>query len=91
VESTAAYIIRGLCRRCCLPETILRSMQACISLSAAGNSLDDCDKLIELVGSSESGMLHLFSQQQLQEFLIFERECLISKMELEEEQLSSDS
>ncbi|RLM58264.1 hypothetical protein C2845_PM18G11880 [Panicum miliaceum] len=91
VESTAAYIIRGLCRRCCLPETILRSMQACISLSAAGDSLDDCDKLIELVGSSESGMLHLFSQQQLQEFLIFERECLISKMELEEEQqLSSD-
>jgi len=92
VESTAAYVIRGLCRRCCLPETILRSMQACISLSAAGDSLHDCDKLIELVGSSESGMLHLFSQQQLQEFLILERECLISKMEIEEEQqLSSDS
>ncbi|CAO2149935.1 unnamed protein product [Urochloa humidicola] len=87
VESTAAYIIRGLCRRCCLPETILRSMQACISLAAAGDSLDDCDKLVELVGSAESGMMHLFSQQQLQEFLIFERECLICKMELEEEQL----
>jgi len=41
-------------------------LQACISLSAAGDSLHDCDKLIELVGSSESGMLHLFSQQQLQ-------------------------
>jgi len=98
VESTAAYIIRGLCRRCCLPETILRSMQvikqiivqntysfllslssvddtlffvafiwqACIALSAAGDSLDNCDKLIELVGSAESGMMHLFSQQQLQ-------------------------
>ncbi|CAN6373285.1 unnamed protein product [Urochloa humidicola] len=91
VESTAAYIIRGLCRRCCLPETILRSMQACISLTAAGDSLDDCDKLVELVGSAESGMMHLFSQQQLQEFLIFERECLICKMELEEEQhLPSD-
>ncbi|CAN6381913.1 unnamed protein product [Urochloa humidicola] len=91
VESTAAYIIRGLCRRCCLPETILRSMQACISLTAAGDSLDDCDKLIELVGSAESGMMHLFSQHQLQEFLIFERECLICKMELEEEQqLPSD-
>ncbi|KAF8666001.1 hypothetical protein HU200_054090 [Digitaria exilis] len=91
VESTGAYIIRGLCRRCCLPETILRSMQACISLSAAGVSLDDCDKLVELVGLSESGLMHLFSQQQLQEFLIFERECLISKMELEEEQqLASD-
>ncbi|CAL4986239.1 unnamed protein product [Urochloa decumbens] len=91
VESTAAYIIRGLCRRCCLPETTLRSMQACISLTTAGDSLDDCDKLIELVGSSESGMMHLFSQQQLQEFLILERECLICKMELEEEQqLPSD-
>uniref|UniRef100_A0A0A9EP24 Nuclear pore complex protein n=1 Tax=Arundo donax TaxID=35708 RepID=A0A0A9EP24_ARUDO len=90
VESTAAYIIRGLCRRCCLPETILRSMQASISLSEAGESLDNCDKLIELVASSESGMMHLFSQQQLQEFLIFERECFICKMELEEEQLPSD-
>ncbi|TVU23912.1 hypothetical protein EJB05_26300 [Eragrostis curvula] len=90
VESTAAYIIRGLCRRCCLPETILRSMQASISLSEAGDSLDHCDKLIELVASSEYGMMHLFSQQQLQEFLLFERECLICKMELEEEQLPSD-
>ncbi|KAJ1276589.1 hypothetical protein BS78_05G226100 [Paspalum vaginatum] len=90
VESTAAYIIRGLCRRCCLPETILRAMQASISLSAAGDSLDNCDKLIELVGSSEYGMMHLFSQQQLQEFLIFERECLICTMELEEDQLPSD-
>jgi len=90
VESTAAYIIRGLCRRCCLPETILRSMQACIALSAAGDSLDNCDKLIELVGSAESGMMHLFSQQQLQEFLIFQRECFICTMELEEDQLPSD-
>jgi hypothetical protein len=40
--------------------------QACIALSAAGDSLDNCDKLIELVGSAESGMMHLFSQQQLQ-------------------------
>lgn len=90
VECTAAYIIRGLCRRCCLPETILRSMQASISLSEAGDSLDHCDKLIELVASSDSGLMHLFSQQQLQEFLIFERECFISKMELEEEQIPTD-
>jgi hypothetical protein len=40
--------------------------QACIALSAAGDSLDNCDKLIELVGSAEFGMMHLFSQQQLQ-------------------------
>lgn len=94
VESTAAYIIRGLCRRCCLPETILRSMQACIALSAAGDdldySLDKCDELVELVGSAESGMMHLFSQQQLQEFLIFEREYLICTMEFEEDRLPCD-
>jgi nuclear pore complex protein Nup107 len=40
--------------------------QASISLSEAGDSLEHCDKLIELVASSESGMMHLFSQQQLQ-------------------------
>ncbi|KAL6653596.1 hypothetical protein ACP70R_008520 [Stipagrostis hirtigluma subsp. patula] len=90
VESTAAYIIRGLCRRCCLPETILRSMQASISLSEAGDSLDYCDKLVELIASSETGIMHLFSQQQLQEFLLFERECFLCKMELEEEQLPAD-
>jgi nuclear pore complex protein Nup107 len=40
--------------------------QASISLSEAGDSLEHCDKLIELVASFESGMMHLFSQQQLQ-------------------------
>ncbi|KAG8090488.1 hypothetical protein GUJ93_ZPchr0011g26904 [Zizania palustris] len=90
VESTAAYIVRGLCRRCCLPETILRSMQASIALSEACDSLDHCDRLVKLVASSESGMMHLFSQQQLQEFLLFERECFLCKMELEEEELATD-
>jgi nuclear pore complex protein Nup107 len=41
-------------------------LQASISLSETGSSLEQCDKLIELVASSESGMMHLFSQQQLQ-------------------------
>jgi nuclear pore complex protein Nup107 len=41
-------------------------LQASISLSEAGDSLEHCDKLIELVASSESGMMHLLSQQQLQ-------------------------
>jgi hypothetical protein len=41
-------------------------LQASISLSEAGDSLDHCDKLIELVASSDSGMIHLFSQQQIQ-------------------------
>jgi nuclear pore complex protein Nup107 len=40
--------------------------QASISLSEAGDSLEHCDKLIELVASFESGMMHLFRQQQLQ-------------------------
>lgn len=29
VGSPATYIVRGLCRRCCLPEIILRCMQVC--------------------------------------------------------------
>jgi nuclear pore complex protein Nup107 len=27
LEGPATYIVRGLCRRCCLPEIILRCMQ----------------------------------------------------------------
>lgn len=27
LEGPATYIVRGLCRRCCLPEVILRCMQ----------------------------------------------------------------
>lgn len=27
LETPATYIVRGLCRRCCLPELVLRSMQ----------------------------------------------------------------
>lgn len=27
LECPATYIVKGLCRRCCLPEVILRSMQ----------------------------------------------------------------
>ncbi|XP_019460751.1 PREDICTED: nuclear pore complex protein NUP107 [Lupinus angustifolius] len=81
----ATYIVKGLCRRCCLPEVILRCMQVSVSLMGSG-VLPDChDKLIELVGSSETHFLHLFSQQQLQEFLLFEREYSICKMELAEE------
>lgn len=81
----ATYITRGLCRRCCIPEVILRSMQVSVSLMESGNPPDDHDQLIELVASPETGFLHLFSQQQLQEFLLFEREYSIYKMELEEE------
>ncbi|XP_050232383.1 nuclear pore complex protein NUP107 [Mercurialis annua] len=85
LEEPATYIVQGLCRRCCLPEIILRCMQVSIALMEAGNPPENHDDLIELVASSEAGFLHLFSQQQLQEFLLFEREYSVCKMELEEE------
>ncbi|XP_057455040.1 nuclear pore complex protein NUP107 isoform X2 [Lotus japonicus] len=85
LECPATYIVKGLCRRCCLPEVILRSMQVSVSLMGSG-VLPDChDTLVELVGSPETQFVHLFSQQQLQEFLLFEREYSICKMELLEE------
>ncbi|KAL5171443.1 Nuclear pore complex protein NUP107 [Glycine soja] len=66
LECRATYIVKGLCRRCCLPEVILRCMQVSVSLMGSG-VLPDChDTLIELVGSPETDFLHLFSQQQLQ-------------------------
>ncbi|KAI9102934.1 hypothetical protein K1719_023373 [Acacia pycnantha] len=85
LDCPATYIVKGLCRRCCIPEVILRCLQVCVSVAGAG-VLPDChDKLVELVGSSETDFLHLFSQQQLQEFLLFEREYSIHKMEAAEE------
>ncbi|KAJ1401092.1 Nuclear pore protein [Sesbania bispinosa] len=85
LECPATYIVKGLCRRCCLPEVILRCMQVSVSLMGSG-VLPDChDTLIELVGSPETHFLHLFSQQQLQEFLLLEREYSICKMELTDE------
>ncbi|KAF3451998.1 hypothetical protein FNV43_RR08094 [Rhamnella rubrinervis] len=89
LESPATYIVQGLCRRCCLPELVLRTMQVSVSLVESGILPHDHDELIELVASSETGFLHLFSQQQLQEFLLFEREYSICQMELQEEELSS--
>ncbi|XP_073009104.1 nuclear pore complex protein NUP107 [Typha latifolia] len=83
VGNPATYIVKGLCRRCCLPEIILRCMQVSVFLSEAGDSQDYCDQLLDLVASSE--MLQLFSQHQLEEFLLFERDRLLCKMEFEEE------
>ncbi|XP_058179143.1 nuclear pore complex protein NUP107 isoform X2 [Rhododendron vialii] len=85
LEGPATYILRGLCRRCCIPEVILRCMQVSVSLMELGSPSEDHDQLIELVACPETGFLHLFSQQQLQEFLLFEREYSIYKMELQEE------
>ncbi|KAK4851211.1 hypothetical protein QYF36_013325 [Acer negundo] len=85
LESPATYIVQGLCRRCCLPELILRCMQVSVSLVESGSQMESHDDLIELVACTETGFLHLFSPQQLQEFILFEREYAICKMELQEE------
>ncbi|KAK9756015.1 hypothetical protein RND81_01G067200 [Saponaria officinalis] len=84
-KDPATYIVRGLCRRCCIPELILRCMQASVSLVELGEVPERHDELIELVACPETGFLHLFSQQQLQEFMVFEREYSICLAELEEE------
>lgn len=85
LEGPATYIVRGLCRRCCLPEIILRCMQVSVSLMESGNPPECHDELMELVACPDTGFLQLFSQQQLQEFLLFEREYEICNMELQEE------
>ncbi|WZZ62261.1 hypothetical protein YC2023_062368 [Brassica napus] len=89
LETPATYIVRGLCRRCCLPELVLRSMQVSVCLMESGNPPEDHDELIELVASDETGFLSLFSQLQLQEFMLFEREYRLSQLELQEDLSSS--
>ncbi|CAL5379254.1 unnamed protein product [Camellia sinensis] len=75
-EGPATYIVRGLCRRCCIPEVILRCMQVFVSLVESGNPPESHVELIELVASPETGFLHLFSQQQLQGILIIRERIL---------------
>ncbi|KAG9443671.1 hypothetical protein H6P81_015011 [Aristolochia fimbriata] len=90
LRGPAIFILHGLCRRCCLPELILRCMQVSASLAESGEPLEGHDKLIELVASPDSGLIALFSRHQLQEFLLFEREYSICSMEFQEEQLPVD-
>ncbi|CAL5373871.1 unnamed protein product [Camellia sinensis] len=66
LEGPATYIVWVLCRRCCIPEVILRYMQVSVSLVESGNPPESHDELIELVASPETGFLRLFGQQQLQ-------------------------
>ncbi|GMH17570.1 hypothetical protein Nepgr_019411 [Nepenthes gracilis] len=84
VEDEATYIVRGLCRRCCIPELILRCMQVSVSMAESGELPETHDGLIELVACPESGFMHLFSRQQLQEFLSFEREFCIRIAQIQE-------
>ncbi|KAF8379915.1 hypothetical protein HHK36_027380 [Tetracentron sinense] len=75
LEGPATYIVRGLCRRCCLPEVILRCMQVPVSLVESGDPPESHDDLIELVACPESGLLRLFSQHQLQSSFLSSSKC----------------
>lgn len=83
-RTPATYILQGLSRRCCLPELILRCMELKVFLAASQGIEDDeaeSTDLIGLVASKETALHHLFSQRQLQEFLLLEREMTICSME----------
>ncbi|KAI8026635.1 Nuclear pore complex protein NUP107 [Camellia lanceoleosa] len=54
LEGPATYIVWGLCRRCCIPEVILKCMQVSVSLVESGNPPESHDELIELVASPET-------------------------------------
>lgn len=85
LDGPATYIVHGLCRKCCVPEIFLRCMQVSVSLIKSGYPPEGHHELIELVTSPKTDFLHLFSQHQLQELLLFEREYTIYEMDLEEE------
>ncbi|XP_041994312.1 nuclear pore complex protein NUP107-like [Salvia splendens] len=84
LDGPATYIVRGLCRKCCIPEIVLRCMEVSVSLMESGYRPERHHELIELVTSPETDFLHLFSKGQLQELLLFEREYSINEMDLEE-------
>ncbi|OIT06018.1 nuclear pore complex protein nup107 [Nicotiana attenuata] len=69
IEGPATYIVHGLCRRCCIPEVVLRCMQVCVSLVGSGSPPNTHDELINLVTNPETGFIRLFSQHQLQVLL----------------------
>ncbi|KAK4479532.1 hypothetical protein RD792_015048 [Penstemon davidsonii] len=83
LDESATYIVRGLCRKCCIPEIFLRCMQISVSLMEAGYPPERHHELIELVTSPQTGFLRLFSQHQLQELLLFERDYMLYQMDLE--------
>ncbi|KAL3694255.1 hypothetical protein R1sor_007906 [Riccia sorocarpa] len=89
----ASYIVQGLCRRCCLPELILRTMQVKVALAAASVEIDEdeCD-VLELVASRKYEFYQLFSQRQMQELLQLERRARIFSLEAQEaSEFASDS
>ncbi|GLJ31305.1 hypothetical protein SUGI_0628000 [Cryptomeria japonica] len=85
-EAPAKFIVLGICRRCCIPELILRCMHILVSLADLSDGvLENHTELIELIASPDSELHHLFSQQQLQDFLLFEREFCVRRMEAQED------
>ncbi|KAG2241600.1 hypothetical protein Bca52824_096420 [Brassica carinata] len=72
-----------------LMSAVYALMRVSVCLMESRNPPEDHDELIELVASDETGFLSLFSQQQLQEFMLFEREYRLSQLELQEELSSS--
>lgn len=80
----ADYIVQGLCRRCCLPEIILRWMQMTVYLVDCEFFLTEEEELVESIASSENELHRLFSCRQLQEFLLLERDYTLQIMELAE-------
>ncbi|KAL6491760.1 hypothetical protein OROGR_034125 [Orobanche gracilis] len=83
LEGPATYIVRGLCRKCCIPEIFLRCMQVSVPLMESGCRQERHYELIELASSPETDFLRLFSQNQLQELLLFERNYSIYEMDLD--------
>eukprot|EP00250_Pteridium_aquilinum_P018743 c24191_g1_i1 orf=1363-4599(-) len=88
MRSPAIYITQGLCRRCCLPELILRCMQMKVFLAGSELFLNEEEDLVDYVASSENSVYQLFSSRQLQEFLLLERDFTLEVMESAENDLS---
>ncbi|XP_024516056.1 nuclear pore complex protein NUP107 [Selaginella moellendorffii] len=86
VRRDAPFVARGICRRCCLPELVLRCMQirAWLPVSEMAASDDPEDDLIQLVASG--ALQGLFSGSQLEEFLLLEREIVLRRMEAGEDE-----
>lgn len=70
LETPATYIVRGLCRRCCLPELVLRSMQVkplvamhtYVSVSAANSSLPIIKVSTKIFAEKENSLVVYISE-----------------------------
>ncbi|XP_030945003.1 nuclear pore complex protein NUP107-like [Quercus lobata] len=58
IEGPATYIVRCLCRRCCLPEVILRCMQVSVSLMESSNPPESHDEFGRIMHRKLLSSLH---------------------------------